>query len=187
MKRISGIVLVVVLALGVLAVVAPRDFKLQREVIVNRPVDVVFAHIKFLQNHEKWNAWKKLDPGLQHEYVGTDGTVGFKATWESDNQEVGTAEQEITEILENQKIGTVIRFKKPFEADIDSYLLTETEADGRTKVTMGMEDQMPFPKYIISFVVNVVFDQQQKLVDHTDESLKGLKWLLESVPSPKGE
>ena len=187
MKVVSRILLVLALAFGVLAVVAPRDFKLQREIIINRPVDVVFAHIKFLQNHDKWNAWKKLDPGLQQEYVGTDGTVGFRSAWESDHQEVGTAEQEITEIVENQKFGTVIRFEKPFKADFDSYLLTEEQTDGRTKVIMGMEDQMPFPMYVISFIVNIGFGQQQKLIDNTDESLKGLKWLLESVPSPKGE
>lgn len=187
MKMISGIVLVLVLAFGVLAVVAPRDFKMQREIVISLPVDVVYAHVKLLQNHDKWNAWKKLDPEIQQEYVGTDGAIGFTSRWSSDNQDVGTAEQEITEIVENQKIGTVIRFKKPFEADFDSYLTTEALPDGQTRVVMGMEDQMPFPMYIISFVVNICFGQQQKLMDKTDESLKGLKWLLESGPSPKGD
>lgn len=187
MKMITRVLVVVALILGVLAVVAPRDFKIQREIVINRPVDVVFAHVKFLENHDKWNAWKKLDPELQQETAGTDSTVGFTVKWASDHHDVGTAEQEITEIIENQKIATQIRFKKPFEADFDSYLLTSSLDDGRTQVVMGMEDQMPFPMYIISFIVNVGFNQQQKIIDNTDESLKGLKWLLESVPSPKGE
>ncbi len=186
MKVVTGFVAVLAIVLGVIAVIAPREFKLQREIVINRPVDMVFAHLKYLQNHDKWNAWKKLDPQLQQDYRGTDGAIGFVSAWDSENKDVGTAEQEITEVIENQKLGTVIRFKKPFEADFDSYLLTEDLADGRTKVTMGIEDQMSFPMYIISFIVNVCFNQQQKIIDNTDESLKGLKWLLESVPSPKG-
>ncbi|XDD49634.1 SRPBCC family protein [Leptospira sp. WS92.C1] len=173
---ILGGLVAIVAALGIFA---PRDFLLERNIVINRAKDQVFNELKFLKKHEQWNAWSQKDPKMKKEFKGTDGTVGFISSWESENEEVGTAEQEIKSIVEGEKLDTQIRFKKPFEGSFSSYLTTTSVGENQTKVIIGMSDRMSFPINVISFIVNVCFDQQQKIIQNMDDSLKNLKSLLE--------
>lgn len=99
------------LVLSVLTAIAPKEFKLESEIKVNKPKAEVFGYLKFLKNHEQWNAWSKKDPAMKKEFKGTDGMVGFISSWESNHEEVGTAEQEILNIVEGLRLDTEIRFK----------------------------------------------------------------------------
>lgn len=179
MKIISGIVIGLFLVLAVLTAIAPKEFKLEREITINKPKAEVFGHLKFLKNHEQWNAWSKKDPAMKKEFKGTDGTVGFISAWESNHEEVGTAEQEIKSIVEGQRLDTQIRFIKPFEGKFNSYVTTESVNDDQTKVVLGMSDTMQFPMTVISFIVNVCLGNQKKIEQNMDESLRNLKTLLE--------
>ncbi|MBM9499189.1 SRPBCC family protein [Leptospira sp. 201903071] len=171
----GGLVALVV----VLALIAPKDFQIEREIVINKPNKQVFDQIKFLKNHEQWNAWSKKDPKMKKEFKGIDGTVGFTSSWESENPEVGTAEEEIVKIVDGEKLETQLRFKKPFEASFTSYITTKAVGENQTKVSLGMFDRMSFPMTVISFILNVCLDQQKEIIDNMDESLKNLKTNLE--------
>lgn len=179
MKILAVIVGVLVLAFGALAVFAPRDFHLERSVVVERPKVEVFEHLRYLKNHDQWNAWMKVDPQVKRSFQGEDGTRGFISSWESENPDLGTADQEIKAIIEGERIETEIRFKKPFEADFESYVKTQSVGPDQTQVTMGMYDVMPFPMYIISFIFNTCLGQQEKVTQKMEDSLQGLKATLE--------
>ncbi|EMY78680.1 hypothetical protein LEP1GSC060_0569 [Leptospira weilii serovar Ranarum str. ICFT] len=179
MKILSYILGGIVAWIGILAIFVPKEFRLEREVVINQPRKIVFAELKFLKNHEQWNAWSKKDPQMKKEFKGTDGNVGFISSWESENPEVGTAEQEITNVVDGERLETQIRFKKPFEASFDSYLTTQAVNEKQTKVLIGMSDKMSFPMTVISFIVNVCFDQQRKIIRNMDDSLNNLKLRLE--------
>jgi uncharacterized membrane protein len=178
LASIAGFIFIVVV---VLSVIAPSEYKISREILINKPAAQVFMFAKTMQNAPLWNAWLKLDPNIKIEYVkGNDGEVGFISTWESSHPEVGVAEQEITKLQDNTRIDTEIRFKKPFEASFNSYVITEAQNPQQTKVTMGMHDDMGFPMYVISFVMCLVTDQQEKMNQHMDASLNSLKQILEA-------
>ncbi|AOP33094.1 hypothetical protein A0128_03995 [Leptospira tipperaryensis] len=179
MKILLYIIGGLVALIAVLALIAPKDFQLEREIVINKPKKQVFDQIRFLKNHEQWNAWSKKDPKMKKEFKGIDGTVGFMSSWESEHPEVGTAEQEIKSILEGERLETQIRFKKPFEASFISYATTQAIGENQTKVSLGMSDRMSFPVTVISFIVNVCFNQQKKIIDNMDESLSNLKTILE--------
>ncbi|EQA60912.1 SRPBCC family protein [Leptospira alexanderi] len=179
MRILSYILAGFVALIVILTFVAPKELRLEREIVINRPKGIVFAELKLLKNHEQWNAWSKKDPQMKKEFKGTDGAVGFISSWESENPEVGTAEQEITNIIDGERLETRIRFKKPFEANFDSYLTTVSVNENQTRVLIGMSDQMSFPMTVISFIVNVCFDQQQKIIKNMDDSLNNLKNQLE--------
>ncbi|AXR60635.1 SRPBCC family protein [Leptospira mayottensis] len=172
---LAGFVALVV----ILTFVAPKELRLEREIVINQPKRIVFTELKLLKNHEQWDAWSKKDPQMKKEFKGKDGTVGFIFSWESENPEVGTAEQEITNIIDGERLETRIRFKKPFEANFDSYLTTVSVDENRTRVLIGMSDQMSFPMTVISFITNICFDQQQKVIRNMDDSLNNLKSRLE--------
>jgi len=179
MKITLVIFAVIVVAIVLLCAFAPRDFQIERDITINVPKNKVFGEIKFLKNHEQWNAWSKKDPNAKREYKGTDGAVGFISSWESDIQDLGTAEQEIIGIQDGEKFETQIRFKKPFEAKFSSYVTTESTGENQTKVTIGMYDKMPVPMNAISLIVNVCLGNQKKIIQNMDDSLSHLKSHLE--------
>jgi hypothetical protein len=182
MKTFGTLIVLILLALGAVAAMAPRHFELSREVVIARPPEVVFSYLRFLNNLPKWNAWFKLDPACRFEFQGADGEVGAIVNWQSEEKDVGVGSQRLSVLNLNQRLESVIRFSEPFAAEFTAYNELTAETDGRTKVVMGMQDEMPFPDYVVSYIVNVVFGQQAKIADMMDESLKNLKWELESAP-----
>lgn len=179
MKIISIIFGIILAVFAILTVLAPKEFIVERTITVNKPIAEVFESLKYLKNHEEWNAWSKKDPTTKKEFTGTDGTVGFKSSWASENEELGTAEQEITNITEGKRMDTVIHFKKPFEANFDTYVVTDSMSENETTVLLGMHDSMSFPMTVISFIINDCLGNRKKIEGNMDESLNNLKSVLE--------
>ncbi len=170
-----GIVLFLVLVLGVMSLLAPSDFAVEREVVINRPKGEVFDYLLLVKNQNDWSPWIKKDPKLRQTFIGTDGEVGFVYKWDSDNSEVGQGEQEIMKIVDGERIDTKLRFKKPFESTSDGYFITEEVAEDKTKVKWGFGGSMPRP-------INIMFlfmDFDAEAGKEFDDGLKALKAKLE--------
>ncbi|TKC57584.1 polyketide cyclase [Pedobacter hiemivivus] len=148
MKILKGllflIVGIVILALLV-ALFVKKDYAVEREVTINKPVAVVFDYIKHIKNQDQYSVWNRLDPASKKTYTGTDGTVGFISGWESTNKNVGKGEQEITNITEGDRIDMKLRFKEPFEAEDEAYMATESMGENQTKVKWGFKGRMAYP------------------------------------------
>lgn len=160
--------------LVILGIIAPTDFEVERSIEIQKPKIEVFAHLMHLKNHDQWSPWNKRDPNMKKNYQGTDGEVGFVASW-SGNNEVGEGEQEIKNILDGEKIETEVRFKKPMQDTNRAYFKTEAVDANKTKVTWGMTGKTPFPKNVICFL----FNMQGILKKDFDSGLSSLKSLLE--------
>ena len=169
---VAGVLLV---AIGALGVIAPKEIHVEREIVVERPKDPVFQYLKFLKNQNEWSPWEKKDPQMQKAYQGEDGTVGFISSW-SGNDEVGVGEQEIKNIVEGERIETELRFKKPMEDTSMAYIATEAIGENQTKVRWGMKNSVPFPGNIFFFVLNV----PAKIGQDFDDGLGQLKTTIEA-------
>jgi len=174
MKKILYILFGIVAVIAGAGMMIPQDFRVEREIIINKPKDYVFSQLKMVKNHDQWSPWAKKDPNMLKEYHGKDGTVGFIAAW-SGNKEVGVGEQQITYIAEGQKIELELRFKKPMEDTSRAYLITEAQNDQQTKVRWGMTGKSPFPGNIICAVIGM----QDKLGKDFETGLSNLKNVLE--------
>ncbi len=174
MKKILTIFVILLAIVGILGVIAPTEMHVEREVLISKPKETVFAYLKSLKNSEAWSPWAKRDPNMIKNYVGTDGTVGFISSW-TGNDQVGEGEQEIKNILEGERIDTELRFKKPMESTSRAYLITESVDANQTKVKWGMQGNNPFPGNVICFVLNM----KKTLMADFDEGLKTLKEILE--------
>ncbi|TCC96993.1 SRPBCC family protein [Pedobacter hiemivivus] len=148
MKILKGLLFlvvgIVILALLV-ALFVKKDYAVEREVTINKPVAVVFDYIKHIKNQDQYSVWNRLDPASKKTYTGTDGTVGFISGWESTNKNVGKGEQEITSITEGDRIDMKLRFKEPFEAEDEAYMATESMGENQTKVKWGFKGRMAYP------------------------------------------
>ena len=152
MKILKGLLFlilgIVILAL-VVALFVKKDYAVEREVTINKPIAVVFDYIKHIKNQDQYSVWNRLDPASKKTYTGTDGTVGFISGWESTNKNVGKGEQEITNITENDRIDMKLRFKEPFEAEDEAYMVTESKGENETKVKWGFKGRMAYPMNIM--------------------------------------
>jgi uncharacterized protein YndB with AHSA1/START domain len=165
------IVLIVAIPL-VIALFVDKNYRITREIVIDRPRQEVFSYIKFLKNQEKYSKWVMMDPNMKKEYRGTDGTVGFVYAWNGNNQ-AGEGEQEIKSIQEGEKLDLEIRFKRPFEGVTKTSFITEAVPANQTKVIWGMSGRSKYP---LNFT-NLFIDNM--LGKDIDISLRNLKAILE--------
>ncbi len=169
---LAGIIFVVA---AILVFVTPTDFKVEREITINRAKADVFSYVKLIKNQNDWGPWVKKDLAIKQEYKGTDGEVGFISGWDSQNEDVGAGEQEIKRISEGSRVETELRFKKPFESTSQAYLVTEEIGAGQTKVRWGFTGSMPKPMNLMLLVM----DMDKEVGKDFDEGLNNLKKILE--------
>ncbi|OUR93280.1 polyketide cyclase [Flavobacteriales bacterium 34_180_T64] len=169
-------ILIGILALVILlALIAPKNYEVNRSIVIAKRLPEVFQYLKFIRNQDDWSPWKKKDPNMKQESVGTDGEVGFIAKWEG-NKDVGTGEQEILHIEHNEHIKSQLRFLKPWKSISDAYIkVTEIDAN-QTNVTWGFTGKNPIP-----FNIFMLFFNFEKTVGKDfEEGLESLKSILEN-------
>ncbi|MCF0074541.1 GNAT family N-acetyltransferase [Dyadobacter sp. CY261] len=174
MKKVLYILLGLIALFLIAAFIMPKDYAVEREIVVNKPKAEVFEYLKSLRKQNDWSVWGLRDPNMQKTFSGTDGTVGFVSMWEG-NDEVGKGEQEITKIEEGQRIDTELRFLKPFESTSDAYMITEAVNSTSTKVRWGFTGRMPIPMNVMLPFMNM----EESIGKDFQEGLTNLKGILE--------
>jgi len=109
---------------------------------------------------------------MEKEFVGTDGEVGAISRWKG-NKEVGEGEQEITKVVEGQRIESRLRFFKPWKSESDAFIAVAGSGDG-SKVTWGFSGNNKFP-----FSIMTLFISMDKMMGKDFEN--GLQSLKENL------
>lgn len=178
MKALKIILIVIGILIAIPLIAAlfiEKDYAVSREITINQPKQVVFDYVKYLKNQDSFSKWANMDPDMTKTYSGTDGTVGFKSAWDSNNKDVGKGEQEIMKITEGERIDFELRFVKPYESTEQAFMTTESISENQTKVTWGFSGKMEYPMNIMMLFMD--FDKM--LGDDFDTGLKNLKNELE--------
>lgn len=174
MKILVRILIVVVVIIAIpliMALFIKNEYSVEREATINKPKQEVFSYVKHLKNQDGYNKWIMMDPGMERNFRGTDGTIGFIYAW--DSEKAGKGEQEIKTIEEGERLELELRFIKPFESIANTQFTTESVAENQTKVSWKMEGQNPYP---FNFM-NLFMDNM--LGKDLETSLAGLKSILE--------
>lgn len=158
----------------ILAIVAPKKFNISRSIEIDKPLPEVFEYLKYIKNQEQWSPWKKKDPNMKQEYIGTDGEVGFISRWEG-NKDVGTGEQEIIKITDNKSIEVQMRFYKPWKSESEASTNVQDMGNGKTKVTWGFFGKNKIPSNIFM----LFFNMDKAVGGDFEEGLASLKEILE--------
>jgi uncharacterized protein YndB with AHSA1/START domain len=161
------------------AALVKSEYAVEREVTIHKPRPEVFKYVKFLKNQDNYSVWSQMDPNSKKTYTGIDGTVGFIATWDSKNENVGKGEQEITKIVEGERIDLALRFQEPFETNDMAYMVTEDASDGHTKVKWGFNGKMKYPMNLLLLFM----DMEGMLGKDLQQGLDNLKAKMESMPA----
>lgn len=169
------IVAAILVLIILLAAIGPKTFNISRSIVIDRPKEIVFPYIKMVKNQDHWSPWKQKDPNMTQTYSGTDGEVGFKASWVG-NKDVGEGSQTITAIVENERIENRLVFLKPWKSESDGYYTVEDASPGQTKVVWGFKGTNKFP----ATVFMNFFNMDKAVGKDFEEGLSNLKKVLES-------
>lgn len=151
-----------------------KEYYIERSVIIFQPKEKVFAYVTLLKNQDYYNKWWMADPAAKKTFTGIDGTVGFIAAWDSKNMQSGKGEQEISKIVEGQRIDFEVRFEKPMEGIAHVFIAVAAVTEG-TKVNWGFSGKNKYPMNVIYKVFNL----EKKLGGDMQEGLHNLKKVLE--------
>lgn len=143
----------IVLAL-VAALFVSNDFKYEKSIVINAPVDSVWLNINSLSALDKWSPWNDYDPNMKKSMSGTDGTVGAMQSWESPHEKVGKGSQTITKLVAPNRFESELKFYDPYESEAQAYVILEKEGDG-TKATWGFKSDMPYPFNLMKVFMNM--------------------------------
>jgi hypothetical protein len=175
LKRIFIAFLILITLVLTVALFIPRQYQVEREIVIAKNKDSVFQFISHLKNQNLYSVWAKTDPDMKASFSGTDGMAGFVSYWDSKNKSVGKGSQTITRIVEGDSMYTHLRFEVPFEAEDDSYMSTKYIDDNHTKVTWGFKGEFPYPMNIMKLFINM----EEMIGNDFNTGLQNLKSLLE--------
>jgi hypothetical protein len=159
LKRILLGILALIVFLLLLALVVPKEMEAKSEITINKPQAEVYEYIQYVKNQDKFGKWQKMDPNMKTKSEGTDGTVGFKYSWDSEVLDQGS--QTITKVNEGKGIETELYFG--FGEPARSFLYTEPINENQTKVVWGIEGKSQYPYNLMNLVYNMDKDFQEGL------------------------
>jgi hypothetical protein len=166
---IGGIIALLLL----IALLTKKEFTLEKKITINRSKQDVFNYLKLIKNQEKYSVWVMRDPNVKIVYTGTDGTVGFKSSWESNDKNVGIGEQEIIKINDGESMEVEIRFKKPFEATNYALTTLTTKGDSQTSLTQVFYGKSKFPMNLMNLMMDkMVGGDMQKNLENLKNNLE---------------
>jgi len=124
--------------------------KIEKSIIINKSSGLVFDYLKMTRNQDNFSVWNMADPNMKKSYKGTDGTVGFKYSWDSILKNVGAGEQEIAAIEDGKSIDYTIKFSRPMQnTGKTRFQITSLGVDN-TSVTWIFDSPSRFPMSLFS-------------------------------------
>lgn len=154
LKKILFFIIGIIALFLIVALFAPKEFKAGAEITINKPNQEVYDYIKYLKNQDNFGTWNQMDPAMKKSYEGTDGTVGFAYSWDSDKFMVGKGKQVITNLVEGQKMESDLFFAD-MEDPAKSVITTTAEGPDKTKVTWNVVGKSPYPSNIMNLFFNM--------------------------------
>lgn len=143
---VIAVIAAIIVIFLLVAAVSGKEMRIERSIIVNKPVSDVFSFVSHIKNHEQFSVWHMMDPNMKKEYRGTDGEVGFVYAWDSQNDKnVGAGEQEITKLVPGQRVEFHLRFLRPMQNEADATMIVTPTGSGQTTVQWIFTGTMKFP------------------------------------------
>ena len=160
-------------AIFLAALFVKKEYKIERVIIIDQPVERVFDYLKYLQHQNNYNKWWMVDTNAVRHMKGNDGTIGCVVSWDSENKQLGKGEQEIKSMVINSRIDQEIRFVKPFKSVAQIILYTEAITDDITRFRWVFKGRNQFPMSIMNLVMDKLLGKD------LEESAAKLKAILE--------
>jgi effector-binding domain-containing protein len=178
MKTLRNILIIVGALVALLLLIAaflPKEYQLEKEVLVDASPAQVYPFVQTFEKRGEWYPWYRRDPNMERSLEGPDGEVGTISNWKGDPETVGSGSQKLVRLEENRRVETEISFTEPFESQARSYVDLEGEG-GKTRVAWGFESRFPFPMNALIAVMGL----ESAVGKDYEEGLAKLKEVVET-------
>lgn len=174
LKNLLYLILGLIIVALIAAAFLPKSYTVVVSETIKQPKTVVYDYLKLFGNQKEYSEWIKPDPNLVPVITGTDGTVGSKSSWKSENSDVGEGSQTITAMTDNQ-INLDLEFIAPMEGKAKVINKFESQDSTSTKVTVEFYSDAPYPMNLLSILVG------KPMIEKTEKQiLKNVKDILEN-------
>lgn len=154
LKVIGALVIIVVVVFLIAGLMGPKEFKMERSILIHAPRSVIFANISDYHNWKKWSPWEQLDTNCKYEYGGPQGQADASYRW-AGNDKVGEGERRTTEIAQDQYFVSHQTFLKPWKwQSVFSFRLDSAD-HGDIKVTWAYDQHFKFTQRPMMLFMNM--------------------------------
>lgn len=180
LRFIGILLLVIIAAVLILGLIAPKETISERSVVINAPQAVVADYLFHYKNFNEWSPWAKLDTTMTTSITGEDNAVGTKYHWKG-NENVGSGDM-ITKGLKADEMYYTMQFLEPWESTAEGYWKVQDAGNGQTKVLWGFSTVTGYPMNGIMMVMGM-----KKMIEKDfDKGLTTLKTVLETKAKDGG-
>lgn len=94
--RLLGGLAVLVLLLVLVAFVLPKQYRVERTIVINAPAAKIHPLLADMRGWAKWGVWFERDPEIKNIYSPEQAVVGAWTSWESKKE--GNGKATLTEV-----------------------------------------------------------------------------------------
>ena len=168
-------VLSLIVLLAVVGLLLPDRAHVERSIQIDSNPSTLFTVLNSFRLFNEWSPWHGRDPNAEYTYSGPSAGVGAKMSWASEQRDVGSGSQEITESEPYSHIKTSLDFGTQGNA----YATFSIEPNGgASTVTWALDAE--FGSNLVERYFGLFFD---KLVGGDyEKGLVKLKTFAETLP-----
>ncbi|PLX10951.1 MAG: hypothetical protein C0597_15900 [Marinilabiliales bacterium] len=175
-----GIVFASIIALFlIIPLFLPSTFHVERNIEIERPVDMVFQTAVDMSKRAKWDPWIEMEPDVEMNVTMTPEIIGSGYSWKGEI--IGEGIITIKEFIPNEKIKSEIEFIAPRSSKSD-VIWTFFETENGTKTTWAFAGSLSYP---IEKWMGLFMDKM--MAPSFERGLNNFKSLVESMPILNGK
>ncbi len=171
LKIVLAIILILVVLVLVIAALLPKQFHVERSVVVDAHIMCPFNQVNDLMLWDNWSPFDDDDETMVKTYEGPRSGVGAVSRWESEKQ--GSGSMIIIESVPFERIVTELTMEE-MGSSLGYFEFEEVE--GGTKVTWGFDDEADYP---FGRIMYAMF--RGMMEDSFDKGLEGIKDHCEAI------
>ncbi|MFC2104949.1 GyrI-like domain-containing protein [Bacteroidota bacterium] len=175
-----GIIIALIVALFfIIPLFLPADFHVERSIIIERPIDMVYETAVDMNKRAKWDPWIEMEPDAEINVEMTPEVIGSGYSWKGEF--IGEGKITIKEYIPNELIKSDIEFISP-QSMKSEVIWNFEELDGNTKIIWAFEGTLnyPFEKWFGLFM-------DKSLGLNFERGINNFKELVEKLPVLPGK
>ncbi len=134
-------ILPLALCVLVMSACSPTDYKVEREILIDAPADLVFSLVNNHKERDAWSPWEAMDSNMTKTYEGPESGAGAIYKW-TGNDSVGTGWMEILESEPNIRIKSKLVFTEPWQSE-STINWRFIQVDNSIKAVWTINGQLP--------------------------------------------
>lgn len=88
---IIGVILaLLIVVVGVVGVMLPKEYGLERSIVINASPEAIFPYVNNLEKNKEWSPWEEEDSTIKETLGEIKEGLGATSSWESENSGSGS-------------------------------------------------------------------------------------------------